>query len=101
MDMQTEQATVDLVLEEDEEYLFEIVGKKHVHLDCSLVLSRSNFCHSTVDVVLTGNRILHGGVKATNIKFGTGPQAKNGTPEDRIYSIHRQAFERRYFRSKC
>jgi hypothetical protein len=30
MDMQIEQATVDLVLEEDEEYLFEIVGKKYV-----------------------------------------------------------------------
>jgi hypothetical protein len=28
--MQIEQATVDLVLEEDEEYLFEIVGKKYV-----------------------------------------------------------------------
>jgi FK506-binding nuclear protein len=35
MDVQIEQATVDLVLEEDEEYLFEIVGKKYIHLNCS------------------------------------------------------------------
>lgn len=30
MNLQIEQATVDIVLEEDEEYLFELVGKKCV-----------------------------------------------------------------------
>lgn len=32
--MQIEQATTDLVLEEDEEYLFELVGKKYVRFRC-------------------------------------------------------------------
>jgi hypothetical protein len=53
MDVQIEQATVDLVLDGDEEYLFEIVGKKYVQLDCGLVVS--DFSHSTV--FLTGNYI--------------------------------------------
>lgn len=32
VNLQIEQATVDIVLEEDEEYLFELVGKKCVFL---------------------------------------------------------------------